>query len=100
MPDSVKKKITFSGLKKAFKLYRFIKPFQKEYALGMFFLLGTSMASLAFPKLLGELVNSGSGMGEHINRIGLMLAVLLIVQAVFSYFRVVFFVNVTEKSFA
>lgn len=100
MTDQVKKKITISGLKRAFKLYRFIKPFQKEYALGMFFLLGTSMASLAFPKLLGELVNAGAGIGEHINRIGLMLGGLLIVQATFSYFRVVLFVNVTEKSLA
>lgn len=100
MTDQVKKKITISGLKKAFKLYRFIKPFQKEYALGMFFLLGTSMASLAFPKLLGELVNAGAEMGEHINRIGLILGGLLIVQAAFSYFRVVLFVNVTEKSLA
>ncbi len=100
MPDAIKKKITISGLKKAFKLYRFIKPFQKEYALGMFFLLGSSMASLAFPKLLGELVNSGSGAGGQINRIGLLLGFILIGQAIFSYFRVVLFVNVTEKSLA
>ena len=100
MPDVVKKKITVSGLKKAFKLYRYIKPFRKEYALGMFFLLASSLASLAFPKLLGQMVNSGSGAGGQINRIALILALLLIGQATFSYFRVILFVNVTEKSLA
>jgi ABC-type multidrug transport system fused ATPase/permease subunit len=100
MTDNIRKKITFSGLKRSFKLYRYIKPFQKEYALGMFFLLCTSLASLALPKLLGELVNSGSGIGGRINRIGLLLGLLLVFQSVFSYFRVVLFVNVTEKSLA
>jgi len=100
MPEVTKIKITFSGLKKAFKLYRYIRPFQREYALGMFFLLGSSLASLALPKLLGELVNSGAEVGGQINRIGLLLGLLLFVQAVFSYFRVILFVNVTEKSLA
>ena len=102
MSEAVKKKITISGLRNAFKLYRFIKPFQKEYGLGMFFLLGSSLASLAFPKLLGELVNSGNNtlVGHQMNRIGLMLGIVLLTQATFSYFRVVLFVNVTEKSLA
>lgn len=102
MSEAVKKKITISGLRNAFKLYRFIKPFQKEYALGMFFLLGSSLASLAFPKLLGELVNSGnkSVIGDQMSRIALTLGIVLFVQATFSYFRVVLFVNVTEKSLA
>jgi len=102
MTEAVKKKITISGLRNAFKLYRFIKPFQKEYALGMFFLLGSSLASLAFPKLLGELVNSGNSslIGPQMNRIAMLLGIVLLTQATFSYFRVVLFVNVTEKSLA
>ncbi len=102
MSESVKKKVTISGLRNAFKLYRFIKPFQAEYALGLFFLLGSSLASLAFPKLLGELVNSGnkSGIGSEMTRIALTLGAVLIIQATFSYFRVVLFVNVTQKSLA
>jgi ABC-type multidrug transport system fused ATPase/permease subunit len=102
MSEAVKKKITISGLRQAFKLYRFIKPFQTEYALGLFFLLGSSLASLAFPKLLGELVNSGNKniIGNEMSRIGLTLGIVLLIQATFSYFRVVLFVNVTEKSLA
>jgi len=100
MVEVPKKKITLGGLKNALKLYSYIRPYRVEYAWGMFFLMGSSIASLAFPKLLGELVNSGNNgnLSEDLNRIALLLIVTLLVQAVFSYFRVVLFVNVTEKT--
>lgn len=97
-----KKKITFSGLKNALKLYKYIKPYRVEYGLGIFFLLGSSLTNLAFPKLLGELVNSGheGRLGEDLNRLALLLIGLLIVQSTFSFFRVWLFANVTEKTLA
>jgi ABC-type multidrug transport system fused ATPase/permease subunit len=97
-----KKKITLTGLKNAFKLYRYIRPFRVEFGIGLLFLFGGSLASLAFPKLLGDLVNSGTqgNLAESINRIALWLLVILVMQSVFSYFRTVLFVNVTEKSLA
>ncbi|MCD6091146.1 MAG: ATP-binding cassette domain-containing protein, partial [Bacteroidales bacterium] len=59
-------------------------------------------ANLAFPKLLGDIVKAG-GQGlleQTLNQTVLFLIVVLIIQSVFSYFRVVLFVNVTEKSLA
>lgn len=102
MAEVEKKKITREGLRNAFKLFRYIKPFQGEYYIGMFFLLGSSIASLVFPKLLGELVNSGNkeAAARSLNEIALLLGLVLLVQSVFSYFRIVFFVNVTEKTLA
>ena len=102
MVEVPKKKITIKGLKNSFRLYSYIKPFRVEYAWGMFFLMGSSIASLAFPKLLGELVNSGNkgNLASDLNRIALLLVATLVIQSVFSYFRVVFFVNVTEKTLA
>jgi ABC-type multidrug transport system fused ATPase/permease subunit len=102
MVEVPKKKITIKGLKNSFRLYSYIKPFRTEYAWGMFFLMGSSLASLAFPKLLGELVNSGNkgNLASDLNRIALLLVATLVIQSVFSYFRVVFFVNVTEKTLA
>ncbi len=102
MTEAPKKKITREGLRNSLKLYSYIRPFLSEYLLGMFFLLGSSLASLAFPKLLGDLVNSGNegSLGQTINQIALLLGILLLVQSVFSYFRVILFVNVTEKSLA
>jgi len=97
-----KKKITLTGLKNAFKLYRYIRPWAFTFALGMFFLFGGSLASLAFPKLLGDLVSAGNEgtLAESLNKIGLALILILVVQSVFSYFRTVLFVNVSEKSLA
>ena len=97
-----KKKITVTGLKNAFKLYRYIRPFPIEFGLGMFFLFGGSLASLAFPKLLGDLVSAGNEghLTESLNTIALWLSGILVVQSVFSYFRTVLFVNVSEKSLA
>lgn len=102
MVEIPRKKITMDGLKNAFRLYSYIKPYRVEYAWGMFFLLGSGAASLAFPKLLGDLVNSGNSgnIASSLNRIALLLFVTLLIQAVFSYFRVILFVNVTEKSLA
>lgn len=102
MVEVPKKKITIDGLKNAFKLYSYIKPFRIEYAWGIFFLLGSSLASLAFPKLLGELVDSGNrgSLSQDLNHVALLLVITLLVQSLFSYFRVVLFVNVTEKTLA
>jgi ABC-type multidrug transport system fused ATPase/permease subunit len=52
--------------------------------------------------LLGELVNSGhkGNLVNDINRIALLLVATLVVQSAFSYFRVILFVNVTEKTLA
>jgi ABC-type multidrug transport system fused ATPase/permease subunit len=96
------KKITLSGLKNAFKLYKYIKPFRVEYAIGMLFLFGTSAATLAFPKLMGDLVNAGNEgkLVRDINITALILLGVLFLQAVFTFFRTVMFVNVTEKTLA
>jgi len=69
-----RKKITLPGLRKLFKLYSYIKPYKYEYGLGLLFLLGSSSASLVFPKLLGELVDLGNQgkLAQEINRIVLL----------------------------
>jgi len=101
MADEEKKKIG-SGLKELLKLYRFLKPYRWIFALGMSFLLISSGASLLFPKYLGNMVdiaNKGKTISE-ISRTGLILLAIVVVQAVFSYFRTRIFVTVTEKTLA
>jgi len=101
MADEEKKKAG-SGFKELLKLYRFLKPYRWKFALGMFFLLISSGASLMFPKYLGNMVdiaNKGKIISE-ISRTGLILLAIVVVQAVFSYFRTRIFVLVTEKTLA
>jgi ABC-type multidrug transport system fused ATPase/permease subunit len=101
MPEEEKKKIG-SGLKELLKLYQFLKPYRWIFALGMSFLLISSAASLMFPKYLGNMVdiaNKEKALSE-ISRTGLILLAIVVVQAVFSYFRTRIFVTVTEKTLA
>lgn len=103
--DSVevpKGKIDRKGLSNLFKLYKYLRPYKYEYALGLFFLFGSVGASLFFPKLLGDLVNSGAkgNIAQEINSIALLLVGVLVVQSVFSYFRIFLFVRVAEKTMA
>ena len=101
MPDNETRKAG-TGLKELLKLYRFLKPYRWTFALGMFFLLISSGASLMFPKFLGNMVDMGNKgkMLSEISRTGLILLVILVVQAVFSYMRTRIFVLVTEKTLA
>jgi ABC-type multidrug transport system fused ATPase/permease subunit len=95
-----RKKISIAGLKNVWKLFRYLRPYKFEYILGLLFLFGSSLANLAFPKILGDLVNAGNAgqLIEDINKLLLFLIAILITQAAFSYFTTVIFVNVTEKS--
>jgi ABC-type multidrug transport system fused ATPase/permease subunit len=97
-----KKRITLKSLKKTLQLYRFMKPYRLEFYTGLFFLLVTSAATLAFPRLLGILVHLGTtGEPQHkINQLMLVLAGVLVMQAISSFIRTNMFVRVTAKTLA
>lgn len=99
---SPKQPIKVAALKKTLRLFRYVKPYWPEFALGLLFLLISSLAGLAFPKLLGNLVdpNSNAHLFKGMNKAGVLLITVLIGQSIFSFFRIVLFVNVTEKTLA
>ena len=95
MNKTQKKKVNFSSL---IKLYKYIRPYKTRFYTGIGFLLLTSFASLIFPKLVGDLIDGSSQSVEKINQIAIYLLILFSAQALFSYFRIVLFVSVAEKS--
>lgn len=97
-----RKGISKAALKKSFRLYKYVKPYRGEFAIGLIFLVLSSAANLAFPKYLGDLVDAtkSDDIFEKINEIILILAIILVAQAVVSFFRVLLFVNVTQKTLA
>lgn len=97
MEKEQKKKITSGDLKKALRIFAYIKPFKIKFSIGFLFLLITALASLAFPKLLSQLMASNPE--TLANNLG-MLITLLIIQAIASFFRILLFVDVTQKSLA
>jgi ABC-type multidrug transport system fused ATPase/permease subunit len=102
LKEKKKNIISLAGIKNAFKLFKFIVPYKLEFGIGLFFLLGSGLTNLAFPKLLGDLVNAGTGdnIEREINEVAFILAGVIVLQALFSFFRVVLFARVSEKTLA
>ncbi|MBI1286945.1 MAG: ATP-binding cassette domain-containing protein [Flavobacteriales bacterium] len=99
--DLPKVKVSGESIRKVSRLFGYFKPHRWKYYLGLFFLFLTSLTALIFPKLLGDMVDSAeTAMLQDINRIALILFAVFILQAIFSFFRIYLFVNVTEHVLA
>ncbi len=101
--DLPKAKLNKDSLKKALRIFQYTGHHRWKLYVGLIFLLLTSATALGFPKLLGILVDAADP--KHPNRqlaneIGLVLMCVLILQSVFSFFRVYLFVNYTENTLA
>lgn len=99
---SKSRRIDWGSLRKGARLYSYVKPYRGQFLLGMVFLFLSSAANLAFPKFLGDLVNAAEAddFARQVQRIALMLFGILLLQATFSYFRIVLFVRVAERALA
>ncbi|MFN6083898.1 MAG: ABC transporter transmembrane domain-containing protein, partial [Fluviicola sp.] len=107
-----KEKITLTkdSYSKARRIFQYLKPYRTEYSIGWIFLVLSTSIGLVFPILLGQLLGAGgqtkTSMAEaiklidlsNINTVAIALFILFGAQAIFSYFRVVLFTNVTEKT--
>tara|TARA_B100000780_G_scaffold188168_1_gene132226 strand:+ start:1924 stop:3744 length:1821 start_codon:yes stop_codon:yes gene_type:complete len=92
-----RKTLSVKDLKKLNKIFAYLRPQRKLWALGFFFLLITMVTSLLFPKLLGGLMGSTpSNLRDNM----LQMMGLLVIQSIASFFRVVIFVMVTERALA
>ncbi len=90
-------------------IFKYMRPYMGVYLIGWVFLVLSSLAGLFFPYLLGKLLGSSSASlsnqesfsllsVETINDITIALFILFAFQAIFSFFRIVLFTNVTENA--
>lgn len=101
--DLPKAKLNKENLKKATRIFSYLKPFAGKYSLGLLFLFLTSITALVFPYILGDLVdgaNNANPTASQINKLALTLMGILVLQSVFSFFRIFLFVDVTESMLA
>jgi len=99
--DLPKAKIDATSLHKALKIFKYTKNQKWKFIIGLVFLLLTSATALAFPKLMGMLVDCVTNKDlDKANTIAISLMGILGLQAVFSFFRIYLFVNFTENSLA
>jgi len=104
--DLPKAKINRESIQKISELLRYLKPYRWRFFIGMFFLFLSSITGLAFPALLGTMIDAAQGkqkynfMPSSIHLIGLISFGVLLIQSLVSFFRIRLFVEVAEKSLA
>ncbi|RKR83278.1 ABC transporter fused permease/ATP-binding protein [Mucilaginibacter gracilis] len=105
-PELPKAKINKEGIKNLRKLLTYIKPYRFKFAAALLFLILSSLTGLAFPKLLGGIIDAAKGevskgiLPSNLNTIGLISFAILFVQAFVSFFRVTWFVQIAENALA
>jgi ABC transporter fused permease/ATP-binding protein len=99
--DLPKSKITATSLNKATIIFKYAGKHQWKFYVGLFFLLLTGATALAFPKLMGMLIDCVKNKNnDQANQIALGLIVILFLQSFCSFFRLSLFVNFTENTLA
>ncbi|MGZ3765137.1 MAG: ABC transporter ATP-binding protein [Mucilaginibacter sp.] len=88
------------------RLLSYIRPYRGKFAAALVFLFLSSLVGLAFPSFLGALIDAAQGkhtsklLPESIQGIGLLALIVLFSQAFVSFFRILWFVQVAERSLA
>lgn len=104
-----KVKVSKQAWKKALRLFAYLKPYSGKFSIGLVFLLLSSLASMVFPGLAGKLVDAGTSTGsdqdsllnlDNINDVALALFLIFGLNAIFSFFRIYIFNDVTERMLA
>jgi ABC transporter fused permease/ATP-binding protein len=99
--DLPKSKITTSSLNKASLIFKYAENHRWKFYVGLVFLLLTGATALAFPKLMGMLIDCVNNKSySQANEIALLLFGILFMQSIFSFFRLSLFVNFTENTLA
>ena len=99
--DLPKAKLNASSLSKALLIFKYADSHKWKFYVGLLFLLLTSMTALAFPKFLGMLVDCVASKDIAMaNKIALGLFGVLLLQSLFSFFRLSLFINFTENTLA
>jgi len=110
-----KAKINKESLKQVMRLLLYLKPYRTKFFLGLACLILSSASSFLFPLLMGRLIGTGAQASQggkmvpneildvfptEINTVALTLLAVLFVQAILSFYRINWFVEVAEKGLA
>jgi ATP-binding cassette subfamily B protein len=106
--ESPRARISFASLREMGQLARYLLPYGFKFAAALVALLLSSLCGLAFPYLVGQLVNSaiagheGTPLPWHqnVNGIALVLVGTLALQAALSFVESLWFIEVSERGLA
>ncbi len=97
------KRISLEQLREVRSMLSFIRPYRWYFFGGLVLLFLGSLTFMVFPYLAGELADVATGnskLGLDLNQIGLILIVILLLQGIMSFLRVIWFAVVSEKGMA
>jgi len=94
------KKLDRKALQNTMAVLRYLRPYRGLFFLGLFFLIVSGATTLVFPSVTGKLVDAATGTATSYDRntIALGLIAILVLQAVFSFFRILVFAQVSERT--
>ncbi|SOD95784.1 ABC transporter ATP-binding protein [Spirosoma fluviale] len=96
-----KKKISREGFKKALSIFQFVKPYRIQYIIGFVFLILSTGTTMSFGLLIGQITSVIQGKSAFtLNQVTLFFVGVLVAQAIFSFFRIYFFSQVSERAMA
>lgn len=108
---SKREKLSKDSLKKARKIFAYIKPYRTMFLIGWVFLIISSVLGLAFPLLMGQLLGGTSQPSEgnmsqvwemvnvtNVTTVAIALFITFGAQALTGFFRILLFTNVTENT--
>ncbi len=112
--ETPKPKLTRETIKASLEIFQFVKPYRWSFWVGMVLLFLSTSTFMIFPFLSGRIVDIAQGKTDFVinlgartinysmtlSDIGWIMAIVLVVQGVISYFRVTLFANVSEKGIA
>ncbi len=104
MPDnSTPKRFDLRKLTELAGLFQFIRPYRRQFILGLVLLFFSSSVFMVFPTLIGWMVDIAQGnapFGLTLGNIGWLLGGILIFQGMVGYGRVMMFARVSESGTA
>lgn len=94
-----KRKVNKEGLRKALRIFRFVRPYRRTFAVGMLFLVLSNLTTMTFPLLIGKMSEVIEGKSPYtIGQVTGFFFLILIFQAIFSFLRIYTFTQVSEKA--
>ena len=99
--EETRPKFSKDSFRKSIRIFKFLNPYRWLILLGMVLLTISSVVFMVFPAASGEFINIATGKSEYnltIRDLGIGLLVILVIQSVVSYIRVVIFTYVSEHA--
>lgn len=94
-------KISKKDIKKSFRIFKYVNPYKTPFFIGFIFLFLSSISMLVFPFLMGNLIDyAQEGSTLIIHKTAIILLLVFLANAVFSFFRIYLFSWVTQKMLA